>query len=171
MHRANTAGIHNPVWMSQHDNHSPYIFSKSICVWLWHLATCGKECAYLCMCHVHIGCAWCTVIENEKVREHRCGGCWLAGSRVSGGFKLTVCRPCFPQYGHKRNCESEGAWLLRHSSSHTRVTTSDTIAIPSNCPCGYMALDSIIEPFSLHQFPQRTFLFHSAIGGVKIGLL
>lgn len=54
--------------------------------------------------------------------------------------------------------------------SNTCITHKDTITITSSCPCGYMAgaLGSIIEHFSLHQFPQHTFLFTRSSEGWRL---
>lgn len=47
------------VWLSQHGHHSPYIFHKSIRVWLWHLTMCRKRCGRLGTLYVrHLPMGW-----------------------------------------------------------------------------------------------------------------
>lgn len=131
-----------------------------------------RACVSLYVCHLPIWCVWCIVPQNEKVSVCLCVGS-VGRQQVFRGFQ-TVCVPAMlhPIWWQEklriRGCMTSLTPLLpphththTHTDTYTHVTASDTITILSSCPCGHMvgAFGSVIEPFSVHQFPQRTFLF------------
>lgn len=163
--------------MSQHGHHSTCIFSKSIRVWLWHLAMCRRGvCLHLCMCVTFpfaLADVW-----SYRMMKWVCVRVGRGEKKHLGGAGATNCvRMCEHASPHMATTEIVNLRLhtlpsITHTHTHTRRYYQhyhNPIQL-SLWPHGKGSRQHNRDSFSSSISPVHI-SFHSVIWEVKIGLL